>query len=377
MDPPVGQEGIVINWSNWRRRALTPCRRFAVGSLTAVFVSAGLATSSVALAQTVHLLETGSTLLYPLFNLWVTAFSKQHPDVQITTQGTGSGTGIAEAVSGIVQIGASDAYMSNAQVKVDTGVLNIPLAISSQMVNYNLPGLNNRHLSLSGPVLAGIYSGKIAYWDGPELKKLNPSMALPHNAIIPVHRTDGSGDTFIFTQYLSFSTPSWANGPGYGTTISWPPVQGGIGAEGNPGMVNATKNNPYSIAYIGISFENATSSAGLGTAALENRAGKFVLPTEQTVEAAVAATAPKTPKDERTSLIFAPGENSYPIINYEYAIVREQQPNPQVAKTLKSFLDWAISPQGGSAPHFMKAVNFVRLPPAIAAMSREQIAMIR
>jgi phosphate transport system substrate-binding protein len=367
----------VIDWSNWRRRALTPCRRFAVGSLTAVLVSAELATSGVALAQTVHLLETGSTLLYPLFNLWVAAFSKQHPDVQITTQGTGSGTGISEAVSGIAQIGASDAYMSNAQVKVDTGVLNIPLAISSQMINYNLPGLNNTHLNLSGPVLAGIYSGKIAYWDDPQLKKLNPGVSLPHQAIIPVHRTDGSGDTFIFTQYLSFSTPSWANGPGYGTTISWPPVQGGIGAEGNPGMVNATKNNPYSIAYIGISFENATSSAGLGIAALENRAGKFVLPTEQTVEAAVAATAPKTPKDERTSLIFAPGENSYPIINYEYAIVREQQPNPAVAKTLKSFFNWAISPQGGSAPPFMKAVNFVPLPPAIAAMSKDQIAMIR
>lgn len=322
------------------------------------------------------MLETGSTLLYPLFNIWVPAYSKTHPNVQITTQGTGSGTGISEAAAGIAQIGASDAYMSNAEVERDKGILNIPLAISSQMVNYNLPGFNNTHLNLSGPVLAGIYSGKISHWDDPEIKKLNPGVNLPNQAIIPVHRTDGSGDTFIFTQYLSFSTPSWAKEPGYGTTVSWPPVQGGIGAEGNPGMVNAVKNNPYSIAYIGISYENATSSAGLGTAALENRARKFVLPTEQTMEAAVNATAPETPSNERISLIFAPGEDSYPIINYEYAIVREYQPNQQLAQSLKSFLDWAISPEGGSAPQFLKAVNFVALPPRIASLSKQQIAEI-
>jgi len=142
-------------------------------------------------------------------------------------------------------------------------------------------------------------------------------------------------------------------------------------------MVNAAKNNPYSIAFIGISFENAINSTGLGTAALENRSGQFVLPTKQMMKAAVKATAPKTPKDERISLIFAPGPDSYPIINYEYAIVRNQQPNPELAKSLKAFLNWAISPQGGSAPHFLKAVNFVPLPPVIATLSKEQIAMIQ
>lgn len=192
-------------------------RQLAIGSVTAVLL---LLPVNAAFAATVHMLETGSTLLYPLFNMWVPAYSKAHPEVQITTQGTGSGTGISEASSGIAQIGASDAYMSNAQITQEKGVLNTPLTISSQMINYNLPSLNNIHLNLSGPVLAGIYSGKITYWDDPELKKLNPSVSLPHSAIIPVHCTDGSGDTFIFTQYLSFSTPSWGKGPGYGTTVS-------------------------------------------------------------------------------------------------------------------------------------------------------------
>ncbi len=351
-----------------RARAALP----ALLVLAAGFLFSGAPAS----AASVRLLETGSTLLYPLFNLWVPDYGKAHPNVQITTQGTGSGTGIAQAISGIAQIGASDAYMSNAQMKKNPGILNIPLAISAQMVNYNIPGLNGRHLKLNGPVLAGIYSGKVKYWDNAQIKALNPGVKLPHDLIVPVHRTDGSGDTFIFSQYLSFSTPSWANSAGYGTTISWPPVQGGIGAVGNPGMVNASKTTPYSIAYIGVSFRNATTAAKLGEALLENRAGRFLKLTPETVSAAVKVTAAKTPADERLSLIFAPGPQSYPIINYEYAIVKKDQSSPAVAKAVKAFLDWAISRKGGNAPHYLRAVGFVALPPAIAKLSHKQIAEI-
>ena len=357
--------------------AKEPNERSLRGFAAAIAAALALALSGPAFAQQVRLLETGSTLLYPLFNLWVPVYGKANPKVQITTQGTGSGTGIAQAISGIAQIGASDAYMSNAQMKKNPGILNVPLAISAQMVNYNIPGLNGRHLKFSGPLLAGIYSGAVKYWDDPALKKLNPGVALPHDIIVPVHRTDGSGDTFIFSQYLSFSTPSWANSVGYGTTVSWPPVQGGIGAEGNPGMVNASKTTPYSVAYIGISFKSATDSAKLGEARLENRDGKFLLARPDTVSAAVKAMSAKTPTDERVSLIFAPGPQSYPIINYEYVIVKKQQPSPETATALKAFLDWCISPTGGNAPHFMQAVGFVALPPAIAAKSRAQIAQIQ
>jgi phosphate transport system substrate-binding protein len=297
--------------------------------------------------------------------------------VQITSQSTGSGTGISEAISGIAQIGASDAYLSDAQMRSNADMLNIPLAISSQMVNYNVPGLNNQHLNLSGPVLAGIYQGKINQWDDPAIAKINPGVKLPHNTIVPVHRTDGSGDTFIFTQYLSFSTPDWANSLAYGTTISWPAVQGGIGAVGNPGMVNASKGTPYSIAYIGISFKSATESAGLGEAALQNRDGKFVLANDTTVGAAVNEMSAKTPADERASLIFAPGAQSYPIINYEYAIIKAQQPNAETAKALREFLTWAINPQQGAAPHFMQSVGFVALPDPIVKLSQKQIQKIQ
>lgn len=356
-----------------------PARAAAVvlgAAAVAVGATAVLAGGAVAAPQA-RVLETGSSLLYPLFNLWVADYSKSHPSLQITTQSTGSGTGIAQAISGIAQIGASDAYLSDPQMRKNPGMLNIPLAVSAQMVNYNVPGLNNRHLKFSGPVLAGIYTGQIRDWDAPQIRALNPGVPLPHHAIIPVHRSDGSGDTFIFTQFLSFSTPSWGNSIAYGTTVSWPAVQGGIGANGNPGMVNATKGTPYSISYIGVSFRKATEQAGLGEAMLQNRAGKFVMANDKTISAATAAMAPKTPADERVSLIFAPGAASYPIINYEYAIVKQQQPSPAMANVLKTFFTWAISPTGGNSPKYLNQVGFVPLPAAIRQLSLKQIATIR
>jgi phosphate transport system substrate-binding protein len=351
-------------------------RRKALSLALAATLAIGTVMASQPASASTRLLETGSSLLYPLFNLWVPVYSRQHPGVQITTQSTGSGTGISESISGIAQIGASDAYLSNAQMKLHPGMVNVPLAISSQMVNYNVPGLNNRHLKLSGPVLAAMYSGKLHYWNDPMIARLNPGVRLPHQPIVLVHRTDGSGDTFIFTQFLSFSTPSWNDSVGYGTTVSWPAVEGGVGAEGNPGMVNACKGTPYSVAYIGISYKKATDSAGLGEALLENRSGHFVLPDVRTVQAAVEATASKTPKDERISLIFAPGAESYPIINYEYAILNSRQSSQETATAVREFLGWGLSPSGGSAQRFMKAVSFVPLPNAISKMSQEQLAKL-
>ncbi|MBW4024964.1 MAG: phosphate ABC transporter substrate-binding protein PstS [Proteobacteria bacterium] len=160
--------------------------------------AAGLALPGVvgvAQAASVTILETGSSLLYPLFNLWVQGYSKVDPSVRITTQSTGSGTGIAQAIAGIAQIGASDAYMAGPQVKKNPDILNIPLAISAQNIVYNLPGLNGQNLKMSGPVLAGIYSGKITSWDDKAIADINPGVNLPKHAIIPIHRTDGSGDT--------------------------------------------------------------------------------------------------------------------------------------------------------------------------------------
>lgn len=338
--------------------------------------ASGAKESSGSHSGKVSILETGSTLLYPLFNLWVPTYTKQHPNVHITTQGTGSGTGISEASNGTAQIGASDAYMSNGLLKKHPGMLNIPLAISAQQVNYNVPGLNKDHLKLSGPVLAGIYGGKITYWDAPAIAKLNPGVNLPHKRIVPVHRTDASGDTFIFTQFLSDSTPQWKSALGAGLSISWPAVQGEIGAEGNPGMVQAVEQNPYSVAYIGISWLNQALKAGMGEAKLENRAGNFVLPVQSTIQAAAQAMYKSTPPDERISMIYAPGSQSYPIINYEYAIIQSKQASPRMAKAIKNFLTWALSSNGGGSATYINKVHFQPLPASVAKLSKKQIAKI-
>jgi len=322
-----------------------------------------------------RLLETGSTLLYPLMNVWVADYQKQDSHVQITTQGTGSGAGISQAISGVAQIGASDAYMADSQMKA-SHMLNIPLAISAQQINYNVPEIGSAHLNLSGPVLAGIYSGAISKWNDPAIAAINPALRakLPNAAIVPIHRADGSGDTFIFTQYLSFSTPSWKSGPGYGTSIAWPAVSTGVGAHGNPGMLQTAQTTKYSIAYIGISFLDEATKAGLGYAALQNRDGRFVLPTPQTIAAAAAAAKP--PADERESLVYAPGANAYPIVNFEYAIVAAHQSDPNVRKELVSFLTWAVDPAGGNSPKYLQRVHFIPLPPAVRKLDKTQIAAI-
>ncbi|MDA8344515.1 MAG: phosphate ABC transporter substrate-binding protein PstS [Thermaerobacter sp.] len=356
-------------------------RRAAVGialvSTLALAVAGCGSTTSAAKSGPVALQETGSTLLYPLFNIWVPTYTKSHKGVTITTAGTGSGTGITDAGNGTVQIGASDAYLAPG---APSGLLNIPLAISAQQIMYNVPGFNSTHLQLSGPVLAGIYTGKITNWDDPAIAAINPGKTLPNLKIVPIHRTDGSGDTFLFTQYLSFSNPTtWgsSSGPQYATSITWPPVQGSVSATGNGGMVGALAQNPGGVAYIGISYLNQATQKGLGYAAVQNKAGNFVLPTQANITAAAQGKVSQTPKNEAISLIYSSGAQAYPIINYEYAIVNDQQSSTQVASEVRTFLDWAISSSGGNQQTFLSQVHFLPLPAAVVQLSQNQISEIK
>jgi phosphate transport system substrate-binding protein len=328
-------------------------------------------------AASITLTETGSTLLYPLFELWIPSYTRMTTGVSITAAASGSGMGIAGAITGEARIGASDAYLSDEQAEQNPEIVDIPLAISAQTVNYNVPGLNSAGLRLDGPTLAGIYSGRITTWDAAPIAALNPGVKLPHRSIVPIRRADASGDTFIFTQFLDFSTQSWEDGIGYGTTVAWPSVPGERTAEGNEGMVKSAASTPYSVAYIGISLRDMIAKAGLGTAVLKNQAGKFVLPTPDTISAAASELDPRTPADERLSLVFAPGDSSYPLINYEYVVVSTRQPDPETAAALRHFLLWAVSIEGGNAAKYLGAVGFVALPDFIRALSENQIDRIR
>lgn len=346
------------------------------GLVCATMLALGLlARSASADGLTLH--EAGSTLLFPLFQLWAADYPAAHPGVTIATKASGSGDGISEAIAGTVHIGASDAYMSDEQAEQNRKIMNIPVAISAQTINFNLPGLKSTGLKLDGPTLAGIYAGKITTWDAEPIAAMNPGVKLPHQRIVPIRRADASGDTFVFTQFLDFSTQSWEDRIGYGTTVEWPAVDGSKTATGNDGMVQALAATPYSIGYVGISFHEAIGKAGLGTALVKNQAGQFLLPTAETVSAAASQLDPRTPADERLSLAFAPGAQSYPLINYEYAVVSKDQPTSATAEAVRQFLLWAVSVEGGNAPKYLGAVQFIPLPDFIRGMSEHQISQIQ
>ncbi len=321
--------------------------------------------------------ETGSSLLFPLFQSWIAGYKSVAPDIDLTAASTGSSAGNQAAIAGSAPIGASDAYLSDEVAARHPNILDIPLAISAVAINYNLPGLNGANLKLNGPTIAAIYSGAVTAWDDPAIKELNPGVTLPHQTIIPVRRAEGSGTTFVFTQFLDFSAQSWEDNPGFGEIIAWPAVAGEKAGEGNEGVLQAVAATPYSIGYLGTSYADQVAKAGLGAALIENQAGKFLLPTAQSIADAAEQLDPRTPPYERISLVYAPGENSYPLINYEYAVVSKSQPDGATAGAVRAFLHWAISASGGNSEKYLGPVGFIPLPDFIRGLSEAQIREIR
>ncbi len=322
-----------------------------------------------------HLSETGSTLLFPLLRTWAAAYHQQHGNVSIATAPTGSGKGIAEASAGTVDIGASDAYLSSGDLVTKPAMLNIPLAVSAQQVNYNLPGLRaSAHLKLNGKVLAEMYQGSITSWNDPRIAAINPGVALPHIRVVPLHRAESAGDTFLFTSYLSTQDASWDRVTGYGTTVAWPSVPGARAETGNTGMVAGCKATPGCVAYVGIAYLSAAANAGLGYAALRNALGAYEAPSAKTIGAAVASFVSATPVNETISMVDGPAVTGYPIVNYEYAIVSARQHAPAKARDIKAFLHWAIT--AGNAPRYLDQVRFQPLPGPIVSLSDVQIAKI-
>jgi phosphate transport system substrate-binding protein len=321
----------------------------------------------------VSLSETGSTLMFPLFGAWQTTYNKTVTNVNLTVAGTGSGTGIADAAAGIVTMGASDAYLSGAEMAQNHNLINIPLAVSGAMISYNLPGVSG-HLKFNGKVLAEIYQGKITSWNDPAIKALNPGVALPNMKIAVLHRSDSSGTTFIYTSYLNAQDPTDWPTADVGTTVSWTSIPGELAEEGNGGMVSGCAATKGCIAYIGISYLTQTTAAHLGEGELANKAGKFTLPTAASITAATAQFAPATPANETQSLINTSAPGGYPIINYEYVIVSKKQSSAAVASALKAFLKWCLTT--GSSSDFLGPVNFQPLPSSVSALSQTQISSI-
>jgi len=364
----------------------TRARRAAI----TIAATAGLALSSLALSTAASaaaklpsggvekpaggtVSETGSTLLYPLFNLWASGYSEKYPNTTIQTAGTGSGTGISEAQTGTIDIGASDAYLAPSVTQSDPHLKNIPLAISAQLVTYNVPGVT-AHIKLSGKVLSAIYQGTITKWNDAKIASANPGVTLPATPIVTLHRSDSSGDTFLFTSYLSKADPSgWGAKISFNTTVPWPNAPGALGESGNSGMVSGCKATPGCIAYVGISYQTQALQAALGYAALQNAKGQYVLPTSSSIAAEAAFFVNKTPANGTISMIYGAANNGYPIINYEYAIVSNDQQSASTAKNIRSVLEWAINAKQGSDPSYLSQVAFQALPAKVVAQSVKQI----
>ena len=323
-----------------------------------------------------NLSETGSTLLYPLWNLWAPDYQAAYPKVTISTAGTGSGTGIADAASGTVNIGSSDAYLSPTTLASSPTLLNIPLAISYQVIMYNIPGVT-AHLKLNGNVLAKIYLGKITNWNDPAITSLNPGVNIPSLGIVALHRSDGSGDTFLFSQYLARQDGHDWGSTNYGTTVTWPAIKNSLAEQGNGGMVSGCSSTPGCVAYIGVSFLTQGLGDGLGYAQLKNGVGQYMMPTAKAVATEATGYTRITPSNGTISMINGHVKNGYPIINYEYAIVNKKQSSPATAQSVRSLLEWAISPKFGNSNQYLSQVRFLALPTRVAEQFFKQIHKLR
>jgi phosphate transport system substrate-binding protein len=338
---------------------------------TSTYTGPALPTSPAKAAASIT--ETGSTLLYPLFGSWATAYQKLFTQVTITAGGTGSGTGISDASTGTVDLGGSDAYLSGSQRSTYPSMMNIAVAISAQQVNYNIPGVKN--LKLDGSVLAQIYSGKITNWNAPAITALNPGVSLPSLKIVPLHRADSSGDTFLFTTYLNDQDPSlWASSA-VGTSVSWPSVPGALAETGNSGMVSGCGATKGCVAYIGISYLAKTEAAGLGQALLKNASGSYESPSAATISAEASSFISKTPANESISLINGPAPTGYPIVNYEYVVVNSKQSSATKTQDIRALLAWAIT-SGQDATTYLDPVDFQPLPASVVTLSQSQIKKI-
>jgi phosphate transport system substrate-binding protein len=313
-------------------------------------------TSASASGKTIS--ETGSTLLFPLFGAWQTAYASVDSSVTITSGATGSGTGIADAGNGLVNIGASDAYLSASDLASNPGLLNIPLTVAAVDVNYNVTGVK-KPLNLNGTVLAQIYTGKITTWNDPAIAKLNPGVTLPAEKIVTLHRADSSGSSFLFTSYLNAQDPSGWPSSDIGTTITWPSTPGSLAETGSGGMLTACGTTKGCIAYLGISYLTKATAAGLGTASLADKSGTFQAPTASTINSALSSFA-APPATGAESLINS--GSGYPIINYEYAIVKKTQPSATEATAVKAFLNWIVT--NGDTPTYVSTVGFLPMPAA-------------
>ena len=308
----------------------------------------------------------GATFPYHIYSKWFDEYAKTDPSVRFNYQSIGSGGGQKQITARTVDFGASDGPMSDENLAKAPGkILHIPTVAGADVITYNLPG--NPKLKLDGDAIAGIFLGNITKWNDPKIAALNPGVELPDVGIIPVHRSDGSGTTFIFTDYLSSISPVWADSVGKGTSVKWP-ASVGIGAKGNEGVAGQVKQLSGAVGYVELIYAKQNQ---MPYADIKNAAGNFITPSLDSVTAALATA--KIPDDFRFSMVNAPGEQTYPIAGTTWLLVYEKQKDAAKGKKLVEFLNWALSRGETLAP----SLDYAPLPDAVQQRVLERIKTIK
>lgn len=330
-------------------------------------IAAGLVALMAATASAQQINGAGATFPNPIYSKWFSDYNKLHPEVKINYQSIGSGGGIRQVTEGTVDFGASDGPMSDDALNASKiKIVHIPTVLGAVVPIYNLPGVT-QELKFSQDALAGIYLGKITMWNDPYIAKENPGVNLPAKPILAVYRSDGSGTTYIFTDYLSKISPEWKSKVGAGNAVKWPV---GIGQKGSEGVAGMVRQTPDSFGYVELVY---AESNHIQFGQVRNKAGKFLKATTAGVTAAAAADAKMMPADYRVSITDAPGADSYPISSFTWLLIPSPAKDGNKGKAIIGFLNWMIDKGEAEAP----SLTYAPLPAAVAEKVKKTISTLK
>jgi phosphate transport system substrate-binding protein len=347
--------------------------KILIGIIAAILLTTSTIMTGAVYAQNkVTINGAGATFPFPLIDTWRVEYQKTHPDVNINYQSIGSGGGIKQFTAKTVDFGATDAPLSVNESQQAKGAVHIPETIGSVVAAYNIPSIPDKGLKLTGDVLADIFLGKITKWNDPKIQALNKGKTLPTDDIVVVHRSDGSGTTFVFTDYLSSVSPAWKDQLGKGKSVQWPV---GIGAPGNEGVANAIKGSPNTIGYVELGYALTTKTP---FAFIQNKEGKFIEPSINSTKAAVESGVASLPKGDgdwsNVTNVNAAGPNSYPIASLTYLLLfKDMSTNPSLdqakAKAIVDFISWAITDGQKMGP----SLGYVPLPDGVVKIDQDTL----